>query len=83
MWGLSYKASLGITFQREYPHRPSLEMSPRLSLRMTSSVIYLLFIAVGLVTTFIMRIKYLFDCRALLFKDFGASGDLAKADSIS
>ena len=32
IWGLSYMASLGITFQREYPHRPSLEMCPRLSL---------------------------------------------------
>ena len=84
IWGLSYTASLGITFQREYSHRPSLEMCPRLSFVGTDADdVYLLFLTVRLVILFVMGIKNLLDCRALLFKDFGATGDLAQADPIS
>jgi hypothetical protein len=78
-WGLSYKASLGITFQRDYSHRPSLEMCPGLSLRM----MFLVFFPVRLVILFVMGIKNLLDRRVLFFKDFRATGDLAQAYPVS
>lgn len=44
---------------------------------------YLLFLPVRLVILFVVGIKNLLDGRTLLFKDFGATGDLAQADPIS